>query len=723
MTRLNSTMGLPGFGSSKVRDWHCTRLAIVYVRQSTPQQVLEHRESTARQYDLAQRAATLGWPAERVLVIDEDQGRSAETAEGRLGFQRLLAEVSLDHVGMVLCLEVSRLARSCKDWHQLLELCAIFRTLLADQDGVYDPTDFNDRLLLGLKGTMSEAELHVLQGRLAEGRRKKAQRGELRNHPPLGYVRTASGDYALDPDEQAQNVVRLIFEQFERQGTLHGLLRYLVQHQIRLPVRPHAGPNRGQLEWRRPNRETLQNLLHHPIYAGAYRWGHRQIDPRKKQPGRRSPGRTLCKPEECEVLIHDCYPAYISWEQFEANQQRLADNRARADARGAPRGGASLLSGLIFCGRCGRRMATAYGRNGDCLRYVCSRDAADYAAPLCQSLAGAALDALVTEQVLRMIEPASLELSLAAADDLQRERDRLHAHWRQRRERAQYEVDRAARQYQAVEPENRLVARELERRWEEALQTQQQLEQAYARFARQQPAALTRRQREEILALARDLPALWSAPATTSQDRQQIVRLLVERVTVRVLGESEQVEAVLQWAGGASSEHRLVRPVNRYEQLSYYEELRARIAELRQQDRTMEQVAQCLNDEGYRPPKRALRFSGAMLTRLLAAEGPSGPRPEAATADHVLEPDEWWLSDLARHLPIPIATLQRWRKVGWVHARKAPVANGRWAVWADAEELDRLRRLRDCSLNWRDRPLRQQLIVPRSRPHRADSPS
>src|SRR5215475_5092346 len=320
--------------SPKIRPWHLQRKAIVYIRQSTPQQVLEHRESADRQYSLVHRAAALGWPAACVEVVDEDQGRSGQTVEGRLGFQYLLAEISLDHVGIIFGLEMSRLARSNKDWHQLLELCAIFRTLLADADGLYDPTDDNDRLLLGLRGMMSEAELYLMKGRMHEGRRNKAQRGDLLNHPPMGYVRGADGDYQLDPDEQAQRVVRLIFDVFEQQGSLHGVLRYLVAHDIRLPIRPHKGANRGQLEWHRPSRTTLQNLLHHPISAGAYRWGHRLIDPRTQQPGRPQTGRTLIPAESCEVLIKDRFPAYISWERFAWIQQRLADNRSIAAALG-----------------------------------------------------------------------------------------------------------------------------------------------------------------------------------------------------------------------------------------------------------------------------------------------------------------------------------------------------------------------------------------------------
>src|SRR4051812_39909245 len=325
------------FPSTKVKPWHLDRRAVVYVRQSTPQQVHDHQESTARQYALVDRAVALGWPREQVLVIDDDLGKSGESAEGRPGFQRLLAEVALDHVGLILGLEMSRLARSCKDWHQLLELCARFRTLLADADGTYDPTDYNDRLLLGLKGTMSEAELHILKERMYQGKLNKARRGELLGVPPIGYVRTPAGEWVIDPDEQVQATVRLIFDEFDRQATLHGLLRYLVHHQIRIPVRPTYGPNRGELEWRRPNRATLLNLLHHPTYAGAYRFGHRPIDPRRKVPGRPNTGKLIRRPEECLVLIRDRLPAYITWDRFGANQERLDANQTRPDRPGAPR--------------------------------------------------------------------------------------------------------------------------------------------------------------------------------------------------------------------------------------------------------------------------------------------------------------------------------------------------------------------------------------------------
>ena len=686
----------------KLHEHHLLRLALVYVRQSHPQQVATHGESTARQYALVDRAVALGWPRDRVVVIDEDQGQSGQSMVTRLGFQRLLAEVSLDHVGLILGLEMSRLARSNKDWHQLLELCALFRTLLADADGLYDPMDYNDRLLLGLRGMMSEAELYLLKGRMLEGRRHKAKRGELLNQPPLGYVRGPDGDYQLDPDEQAQRVVRLIFDVFEQQGSLHGLLRYLVAQDIRLPIRPQSGPNRGHLEWRRPNRMTLQNLLHHPIYAGAYRWGYRKMDPRKQKPGRRSTGRTVTGLETCDVLIKERFPAYISWERFMAIQQRLADNRAIAEALGAPREGPALLSGLVVCGRCGRRLMPSYCGTQGRFRYTCGREMIDYGASICLSLSGACLDHLVREQIMQVLQPASLELSIAAEQALHVERGQLEAHWQQRLARARYGTARAARQYAAVEPENRLVARELERLWEEALRHEQHEQEAYARFRREQPLECTARERDAIRRLAYDVPGLWEAPETTPQERQEIVRVLLEQVTVDVVDDSEQVQVTLHWAGGVRSQHRVIRPVARYTQLSTYPTLMTRIATLHQAGMSFVQIAASLHCDGFTPPKRTERFTGSMVARLLSPQGLHGPRPRAMEDGTVLAPHEYWLTDFARVMDMPIATIHKWQRRGWVHSRKVAVAAGRWAIWADNDELERLRRLRAYKRKWPD---------------------
>lgn len=701
--------------TAKVRDHHLARKAIVYVRQSNPQQVAEHKESTARQYALTEVAVALGWPRDRIEVIDADQGRSGQTAEGRPGFHHLLAEVGLDHVGLLLSLDASRLARSDPDWAPLVRLCGVFRTLLGDYDGLYDPTDFNDRLLLGLKGIMSEAELHFLRGRLNEGRLNKARRGELFNHASIGYVRVPGRGLAFDPDEQARDVVRLVFDQFDRQGSLHGLLRYLVHHHIRLPVRPHFGSNRGQLEWHRPNRETLQNLLHHPVYAGYYRHGHRTLDPRRKVPGRPGTGRTHCKPQECPVLLEGRCPAYITPARFWANQERLAANRARADAAGAVRQGPSLLGGLLRCGRCGQRMMVSYSGRASRLRYSCSRAAVEYAAPQCQSLAGRVLDELVTAQVLAALAPAALELSLAAADDLEQERHRLHQNWRQQQERARYQAERAGRQYDAAEPENRLVARELERRWEEALKEQRRLEEEYARFCRSQPQGLSATEREQIRSLAQDVPALWQAATTTPADRQRVVRLLVEEVGATVQGDSERVEVLIRWAGGQASRHALVRPVQRYDQMADHARLLNRIDELRKEGQTLAEVAEQLNREGFRPPKRSAAFTKGIVSHLLWGRGDGGARPRTEREAGLLAEDEWLLSELARKLAMPPVTLHRWIRVGWVQARKLATPRGRWVIWADSDELERMTQLRNCPRGWADEPVFTRLTKPKAR--------
>lgn len=700
---------------TKVQEQHRARLALVYVRQSTPHQVLEHRESTARQYALVDRAAALGWPRERVVVIDDDQGQSGSSAEARVGFQRLLSEVSLDRVGLILGLEMSRLARSCKDWHALLELCAIYRTLLADADGLYDPADYNDRLLLGLKGTMSEAELHILKSRLHRGLWNKAERGEVLNHAPLGYVRTAADDFALDPDEQVQSVVRLIFEQFAQRGSVSGLLKWLVQHDVKLPIRPHWGPNRGELEWRRPNRATLLNLLHHPIYAGAYRWGHREVDPRKKVAGRPGTGRTTRPAEACRVLIHDRFPAYVTWEQFQHNQRKLMENAARGPYLAAPRSGPSVLAGLVVCGRCGQRMLVGYsGRNH--WRYSCQRAAIDYGGDVCQSLSGERLDEFVSQRILQAAAPASLELSVSAAADLEHERQQLDAQWRQRLQRAAYECELARKQYAAVDPEHRLVARELERRWEAALRAHEPLRADYARFSRESPPELSAAEREQIHALAQDLPALWQAETTTPEDRQTIARLLLQRVVVSIEGDSDQLEVELHWTGGFVSRHALQRPVRTYQQLANYPQLIERLDALRAVGRTLRQIARMLNAEGFHPPKRARQFTPGILSRFLRERGrPSGPRPRTSTETKLLMPNEWWLADLARELNMPTATLHRWRRVRWVSAQKLPEAGGRWALWADADELTRLRRLRQERRGRSDEPYPKGLTTPKSR--------
>jgi len=686
-------------GSTKIQGQHRDRLAVVYVRQSTPQQLVRHQESTRLQYGLVERALAFGWAQQRVLVIDEDLGKSADQARGRPGFQRLVAEVSLAHVGMVFGLDISRLARSSRDWHHLLEVCALFGTLIGDLDGVYDPMDYNDRLLLGLKGTMFEAEGHVLKQRLLAGKRAKAQRGELGMQVPMGYLRRPAGDVVKDPDAQAQAVIALVFDQFARQTTVGGVLRYLVQHGLTLPYRSASGPTKGDLEWRRPTRCTLTNMLRHPMYAGAYVYGRRPTDPRRKQPGRPATGKRVAPRHEWQVLRPNHYPAYLSWEQFERNQRQLAANCTAA--QGAIRRGPSLLAGLVMCGRCGLRMSVVYTNNGTGLRYVCGQAKTHYEAPRCQSLVGPALETLVNTLVLQALEPAALEVSLQVAADVEAERQQLHQQWTYRLERARYEVERIVRQYNAVEPEHRLVARTLERQWEAALAAEETLTADYHRFLATQPVTLSATERDAIRQLASDIPALWRAPTTTQTERQAIIRLLVQRVVVTVQGESEHVAVRVDWVGGHSTEAPLIRPVARLEQLSYYPQLQARVVALYTQGKDRTTIAQTLNAEGWRPAKRRATFTALMVGRLLARQGLRYLAP-ARTLPVVHTADEWTLQALAQTVGIPQETLYAWLRRGHLTARRdTSVSPPRWIIRADATELARLRAVRNAPHTWK----------------------
>ncbi len=674
--------------SAKIRDVHLDKLALVYVRQSSPQQVLENRESTARQYALADYARLLGWTAERVIVIDEDQGQSGARADNRSGYQRLLTEVTLDHVGIVLGLEMSRLARSSKDWHHLLELCAIFGVLLADQDGVYDPGDPNDRMLLGLKGTMSEVELHTMRNRLIRGRDNKAQRGEMFHGVPMGYVILPNDKVAFDPDEQARAVMRIVFDKFDEIGTIYGLMHDLVRNRIELPVRLRSGPRKGELEWRRPSLPTLCQVLHHPIYAGAYVYGRRPCDPKAKYSAHKNRGRKWKPLEEWKVLIKDHLPAYISWERYLKNQDRLRQNVRGKTTPGVPGKGASLLSGLLVCGTCGRRMTVAY-RTQHVAHYSCNGHLMNAHEQTCYGLKSTEIDRLVAEQALRSLEPAALELSLKALEDVEKERTRLDKNWQQSLQRARYEIDLAERRYRAVDPENRLVAATLEKGWNEALQKERQVQEDYNRFLRGSPPRLTEQERATIQALARDIPALWGAPTTTHMERKQILRCLIDRVVVQVRCDSEHVKATIHWKGGYESHHDFIRPVKTYSQLRGFEALMARVVELRQAGHDAEAIAATLNQEGFRPPKHPGTFNKPMIYQLLKRRGLIG---NERSHDELLGANEWWLTDLARELQMSDAKLRDWSDRGWVHYRKTLVQGYR-ILWADADEVKRLKKL------------------------------
>jgi DNA invertase Pin-like site-specific DNA recombinase len=680
---------------------------MVYIRQSTPYQVLNHRESRERQYALVEHAVALGWPRERVVVVDDDQAHTARTADVRRGFHRILAEVTMEHVGLILGIEMSRIARNNRDWHNLLEMCAVVGTILADEDVVYDPNDPSDRLLLGLSGLMSEYEAIIMRNRLERGRLNKAQRGELFQRVPFGYVKLPAGGVALDPDEQARRVVQLLFDKFDELGSIYGLLHYLVRHDIRLGMRHQDGPQRGQLVWRRPSLPTLNHLLHHPIYAGAYSYGRSPRKVERSDPGAGEAGHRFAPMSEWKVLLLGRLPAYITWERYLANQQRLQQNRSLPGSPGTPRHGAALLVGLLVCSTCGRCLRASYPAQSKA-HYSCDRHLREAREQVCHGLNAAAIDGLVATQVLRALEPAELELSLKAIADIEQDRARLHRHWQQQLERARYEAQRAERQYQATEPEHRLVARTLERRWEEALSTQRQLEEEYDRFTREEPRQLGTEERARIRALSRDIPALWNAPGTTAADRKAIIRHLVEKVVVHVKHDSELVDVTIHWQGGFTSRHEVVRPVLRFEQLRGYEQLKDRIVRYRGAGDTAVQIAAKLNRAGFRTPKTKKEYTKDTVQKLIARFGLVNEK----AADGELGPNEWWLADLSRELDVTEGKLRSWAVRGWLSARRTP-KSGLWIVWADGQERRRLTRLKEHSRRGVTHP--PGLITPKRR--------
>jgi DNA invertase Pin-like site-specific DNA recombinase len=712
MIRVDTSTG------PKIRSRHLDRLAIVYVRQSTPHQVADHRESADLQYQLRRRAIDLGWSEARVLVIDEDQGVSGQAIDNRPGLQRLLAEVSLGRVGIVFGREVSRLSRSNKDWHQLLELCGLFQVLIGDADGIYDPADYNDRLLLGLRGMMSEAELHILRMRLHHGKLNKARRGELFTCVPIGHVRSAWGGIMLDPDEQVRAVIQLVFAKFDELGSVPKVNAYFASHRIQIGARLYKGAAKGRLEWRPTRRRALYEILRHPACAGACVYGRTAVEVTAKAAGRGKSGRRSVSQEEWICLLKDRLPAYLSWEQYEQNQQRLQENdRGRGASRSASGRAPTLLNGRLTCGRCGSPMGARNARPGANPRYACDQLHLENCGPLCQSLSAATVDRLIETLIFQAVQPAALELSMRAAEQSARDRERLHAHGQQRRERADYEAGLAKRRYETVDPENRLVARELERQWEQRLTELRQLEDDYARFCQEQPRHLTAADRQRIRTLAENLPALWQAETTTGADRRAVVRQLIERVVLTRRDTSEEIKVVVRWRGGAETRHEVYQSLRRYADVTGFKALRSRLTELRGQGKTGEQIAEALNREGQRTA-RGGQYTGwrvrTLCVRLGLTTVPAGVARPAGLPGR----GEWWLPELAAELGVKPIVVHRWRWSGWVHARQLPGENGRCIIWADSVERRRLRRLRKHEIQNRGREAPEELRQPKPRPQR-----
>jgi DNA invertase Pin-like site-specific DNA recombinase len=544
--------------SPKIEPRHQRLQAIVYIRQSTPKQVQNNQESTRRQYQLAERARQMGWAASQIRVIDEDLGLSGASSRQRTGFQSLVAAIGLGEVGIILVTEVSRLSRCNSDWHRVIELCGVFRTLIADEDGVYDARDPNDLLLLGVKGTLFAAELHILRGRMRGNLLNKARRGELALRLPVGFRRRPDGVVVQDPDDAVRLAISTVFERFAVLRSGRAVQRHFLDNRLALPRCAQTGATAGSITWVRPTYQMIQQILTNPAYAGVFVYGRRRREAVPGDPPEMVDRRVALA--EWDIVVPDVYPGYLSYDAYLANRQVLKDNlyNFAKKGRGAPREGLGLLTGLVVCGRCGRRMAVNYGSWYH--SYHCRRAQADYGEPLCQSCPVAALDAIVSAAFLEAMEPVGMDATLAALEALEREQAAISRHWQLRLERARYEVAMAQRQYDAVDPDNRLVARELERRWNTALGALETLDSEYALMRRTDLMPLSVAEREEVRQIAADLPGLWHAETTTPVDRKRLLRLAVAAVTVTVDRTTRRVDVVILWTGGATSTHTAFLP-------------------------------------------------------------------------------------------------------------------------------------------------------------------
>lgn len=581
----------------KITADHLKRDAYLYVRQSTLRQVAEHGESTRRQYALRDRAIASGWAAEHIRVIDRDLGKSGSSATTRDGFQELVSEVALGKAGIVMGLEVSRLARNSADWHRLIELCALTATLILDEDGVYDPATFNDRLLLGLKGTMSEAELHILKARMRGGQLNKARRGELEMCPPVGLIYQADGTIGLDPDAQVQNAIRMVFDTFERIESAVRTVRFFREQGLPFPRRLRTGPNKGDLMWAPPQHARILQVLHNPRYAGAFVYGRTRV---RHLPDGSTTVIKIAR-AEWQFVMPGMHQGYIDWERFEINQRRLADN-ARAfggERRSGPaREGPALLQGRVLCGLCGERMGVHYSQeHGQSIpTYVCQETAVRRAGKTCQTVPGKVVDLAVAALLIEMMTPMTLAVSLEVQRELEANATETDTLRRQHVERLRYEAELARRRYMKVDPDNRLVADTLEAEWNDKLRLHAEAAADYERRSREQTAALDAGMRRRILDLAEQLPRIWQDPRIDSRDRKRILRLLIDDVT---LTKAQTITVHVRLSGGATRTLVLDRPLPIAQIRKFKPQLVAEVDRLLDHHCDRE-IADILNERGSR---------------------------------------------------------------------------------------------------------------------------
>lgn len=649
--------------NDKIRRTHLERNAVVYLRQSTMRQVRNNRESTARQYNLRQRAVELGWTSDAVQVVDEDLGQSGTSTRGREGFRRLAEDVAHGRVGAIFALEPSRFARSSADWHRLLDLCRLADVLIADENGVYAPRDPNDRLLLGLKGQMSDAEQYWMRLRLQGGKLSKARRGELYVQPPTGYQWDAAAKrLRLDPDEQAQRAIRLIFERFRIDGSVYGVMRYFARKGMRIPARDTAT---GEMRWAAPRHNSIRNLFHNPIYAGAYVYGRREERTALVDGQIRRRRVSRLPQEEWKVCIHDHHPAYITWEEYMANVDKLHENRSNygsPEQRGAARDGAALLQGLVLCGKCGVRMGVRYCGQNRRVWYTCRSP--NRCAGTCWSLPGARVDEAVGTLFLEAAQPPEIELSLAVAREAERQGEEVERQWRLRLDRVHYEAKLAERRYKAVDPDNRVVARTLEREWEETLLEVERTERDYQQVREREKVELDDADRARVLALAKDLPRVWSAPSTTNAQRKNLLRTLVTEVTLTPIDvPRRQTRIQVMWVTGAVNELAVDRPSCATIHAPSAEAVDC-IRELVEAGMTTREIAADLNERGI---KTSMGHAWTMraVRRVRRNNGLQGP---PASAPVPLRRNDGLLSTngVAEQMGVTPHRVRYWVEKGWL---------------------------------------------------------
>ena len=641
---------------------HLRRAAFVYLRQSSQTQVERNVESTDRQYALVARAVELGFAREQVVVIDEDLGISGSGLSERSGFARLTAEVALGHAGLVLGLEVSRLARNNADWYRLLDLCGVTDTVIGDADGLYHPGSFNDRLLLGLKGTMSEAELHVLRARLEGGIRNKAARGELRKALPIGLVwGEEEGEILLDPDEAIRGAIQTIFDRFAELGSVRQVWLWMRREGMQFPMHRFA---HGEIEWTIPTYHQIHSVLESPVYAGAYAFGKTRRERYVDEHGQTRQRMRRLPQAEWQVLIWDHHPGFIDKPTFENNRERIARNtRPRAhEAGGAVREGAALLQGIAVCARCGRKLNVHYdGRRAQARpSYYCPGSIlVENRGSHCLRVGGVQIDQAIAGALLAALTPAGVKAALQAAEALEQDHDAALTQWRLQVERARYQAERAERRYRQVEPEHRLVARGLERDWEQALTAVAQAEAELTLREQQRPRTLTQAEREQLLALGADLGRVWSAATTTDRDRKQLLRTLIEEVIVDVIREERRATLTIRWKGGAITE--LVVPLPRYQPPIRTDEdtvaLMRRLA-VHYDDAT---IAGILNRQGRRSAT-GQRFTAQIVSSLRGSWKIPRRQPPSDPPDGELLP----IARVAEILEVAPSTIHRWLADGFI---------------------------------------------------------